>query len=97
MYLQDPADPARRRPMMKHVFDARDTATHEDVAARLHALADEIGDGAVRLTYDEWDAPTAVVDPVGVVIDVRRNRHHAELTLRMRWNTHADEGSAAGA
>jgi amphi-Trp domain-containing protein len=73
--------------MLKHVFDASDTATHTELAARLHVLADDIADGAVRLSYDEWEQPTAVVDPVDVLIDVRRNRHHAELVLRMRWST----------
>jgi len=73
--------------MLKHVFDASETATHGEVAARLRALADDVEEGAVHLSYDEWEEPTAVVDPVDVVIDVRRNRHHAELTLRMRWGT----------
>lgn len=84
--------------MMKHVFDTSETATHTDVAAQLHALADEIAEGAVRLSYDEWEAPTAVVDPMDVVVDVRRKRHHAELILRMRWSTRQAEGPpAAGA
>jgi amphi-Trp domain-containing protein len=84
--------------MMKHVFDTSETGTHTAIAARLHALADDIANGAVRLSYDEWEEPTAVVDPVDVVIDVRRGRHHAELMLRMRWSTREDHRPpAAGA
>lgn len=75
--------------MTKHVFDLSETATHSLVAEQLRALADQIADGAVDLSYDEWHGPTAVVDPVDVVIDLKRKKHHVELSIDMRW--HADE------
>lgn len=73
--------------MVKHVFDATETATRALVARQLHALADEMAAGAIQLGYEDAQAPTAVVDPVNVTVDMRRNRHHAEFTLRMKWDT----------
>jgi amphi-Trp domain-containing protein len=73
--------------MVKHVFDTSERATRALVARQLHQLADEVAAGAVQLGYDESQAPTAVVDPLDVTVDLRRNRSHAEFTLRMKWTT----------
>ena len=73
--------------MVKHVYDAHETATRALVARQLHALADELAAGSVDLGSDGIAAPTAVVDPLDVTVDLRRHRTHAEFTLRMRWNT----------
>lgn len=75
--------------MSKHVFDISETATHDLVAEQLRALADQIAGGSVDLSYDEWHGPTAVVDPVDVVVDLKKHRHTVELRIDMRW--HADE------
>ncbi len=79
---------------MKHVFDTHETATRALVARQLHALADELAAGEVDLGSDESATPTAVLDPLDVTVDLRRNRSHAEFTLRMRWNT-TEAGAAA--
>ncbi len=79
--------------VVKHVYDATESATRALVARQLHDLADEMAAGSVALGYDEAQAPTAVVDPVNVTVDLRRGRHHAEFTLRMRWAT--EETAAA--
>ncbi len=73
--------------MIKHVYDAHETATRELVARQLHALADELAAGSVDLGNDDAQSATAVVDPLDVTVDLRRNRNHAEFTLKMRWNT----------
>jgi hypothetical protein len=73
--------------MVKHVFDASERATRALVARQLHELADEMAAGEVQLGYDEAQSPTAVVDPIDLTVDLRRNRNHAEFVLRMRWNT----------
>ncbi|MGD9573173.1 MAG: amphi-Trp domain-containing protein [Thermoleophilia bacterium] len=73
--------------MIKHVYDAHETATRALVARQLHALADELAAGSVDLGNDDTQAATAVVDPLDVTVDLRRNRNHAEFTLKMRWNT----------
>lgn len=77
---------------MRHIFDTHETATRALVARQLHALADELAAGEVDLGSDEAATPTAVVDPLDVTVDLRRNRSQAEFTLRMRWST-----TAAGA
>lgn len=71
---------------MKHVYDVNERATRALVARQLHALADELAAGSVELG-DEQHSPTAVVDPLDVTVDLRRNAHHAEFTLRMKWAT----------
>jgi amphi-Trp domain-containing protein len=72
--------------MSKHVFDLSETASHGLVAEQLHALADQIASGAVDLSYDEWSGPTAVLDPVDVVVDLKRRRHQVELHIDMKWS-----------
>lgn len=79
---------------MKHVYDASERATRALVARQLHALADELAAGSVELGDDEH-TPTAVLDPLDVTVDLRRNRHHAEFTLRMKWNTEEAPAPAA--
>jgi amphi-Trp domain-containing protein len=71
--------------MAKHVFDLSETATHELVAARLRALADQFAAGSIDLSYDEWRTPTVVVDPVDVVVDMKEQRHQVELVIRIGW------------
>lgn len=77
---------------MKHVYDVSERATRALVARQLHSLADELAAGSVELG-DDSHTPTSVVDPLDVTVDLRRNHHHAEFTLRMRWST---EEAAAG-
>lgn len=76
--------------MSTHVYDLSEKAPHEVVAAQLRALADQFQAGQVDLAYEEWHAPTEVVDPVDVTIDLKRNRHHVELSLLLRWPTPED-------
>jgi amphi-Trp domain-containing protein len=71
--------------MAKHVFDLSETATHQLVADRLRALADQFATGAIDLSYDEWHGPTVVVDPVDVVVDLKEQRRHVELVIRIEW------------
>jgi amphi-Trp domain-containing protein len=78
--------------MAKHVFDLSETATHELVASQLRALADQFAAGAIELSYDEWHAPTVVVDPVDVVVDLKEQRRHVELVIRIGWTR---DGAAA--
>lgn len=71
--------------MNQHVFDLRETAEREVVARQLRDLADQFAKGRIDLAYDEWTAPTQVTDPVHVVLDFTRNKHHASLVLDLRW------------
>ena len=73
--------------MTVHVFDLNETATHELVAAQLRALADQLASGSIDLAYEEFHAPTAVMDPVNVTVDLTQKRHHVELNIDMRWPT----------
>jgi amphi-Trp domain-containing protein len=83
-------DPIRRADeMTKHVFDLSETATHDLVASQLRSLADQFARGEVDLSYDEWHGPTAVVDPVEVVIDLRQKKHRVELVVSMSWGVDA--------
>ncbi len=76
--------------MSRHVFDISETATHEIVADQLRALADQLAAGEVDLAYDEWHAPTVVIDPVDVTVDLKRSRHHVDLSLHLRWHAPED-------
>lgn len=80
--------------MSTHVFDLSETAPHEVVAAQLRALADQMAAGQLELAYEEWHAPTAVVDPVDVTVDLRRKRHHVELSIELRWPAPEDAAKA---
>jgi amphi-Trp domain-containing protein len=72
--------------MARHVFDLSETATHALVARQLRDLADQFARGSIELSYDEWHAPTVVVDPVDVTIDLTRQRRHVELVVRIGWS-----------
>lgn len=76
---------------MKRLYDASETATHTFVARQLRALSDDIAAGAVRLSYDDLHEPTPILDPIDVVIDMRRSRRHTELVVRLRWGTEPAE------
>lgn len=71
--------------MYKHVFDISETATRSLAAQQLRRIADQIEAGALDLGYDEFQAPVPVSEPVDVVLDVVKHRHHADLALTMRW------------
>lgn len=71
--------------MNHHLFDLRQTSTRDVVARQLRDLADQFERGRITLAYDEWTAPTTVGDPVEVVLDFSRNRHHASIVLDLRW------------
>ncbi len=73
--------------MQRHVFDMSESATHELVAKQLRDLANQFEAGSVELAYDESHAPTSIVDPVDVVLDLTQNRRHVELLIRISWNT----------
>ena len=71
--------------MHRHVFDMRERATHDLVARQLRDLADQFASGNIDLAYDESHAPTVIVDPVDVTLDLTQDRHRAELAIRLRW------------
>lgn len=73
--------------MQHHVFDMSERATHELVARQLRDLADQFAAGSIDLDPAEAHAPTVVVDPVKVVVDLHQGRGHAELEIRLRWST----------
>ena len=73
--------------MHRHVFDLKEKATHNLVANQLRDLADQFERGSMELAYDESHAPTEIVDPVNVVLDLTQNRNHVELMIRLNWNT----------
>ena len=73
--------------MQRHVFDLKEKATHNLVAKQLRDLADQFDKGAVELAYDESHAPTGIVDPVNLVLDLTQNRNHVELLIRLKWDT----------
>ncbi len=71
--------------MQRHVFDMSESATHQLVATQLRDLANQFEAGLVELAYDESHAPTAIVDPVDVVLDLTQNRNQVELLIRISW------------
>jgi amphi-Trp domain-containing protein len=77
-----------------HLFDVRETATHGLVAQQLRDLADQFAAGSVDLSYEDLDGPIAVVDPVAVVVDLKRSGHHLDLMIHLSWAT--AERQAAG-
>ena len=56
--------------MARHLFDIKERGTHSLVADQLRALADQIATGSLDMAYDEWHAPTVIVDPMDMVIDL---------------------------
>ena len=73
--------------MQRHVFDLREKATHNLVAQQLRDLADQFEKGSMELSYDESHAPTGIVDPVDVVLDLTQNKNHVELLIKISWRT----------
>jgi amphi-Trp domain-containing protein len=73
--------------MQRHVFDMSESATHELVAKQLRDLANQFEAGSMELAYDESHAPTGIVDPVDVVLDLTQNRNHVEMVIRISWRT----------
>lgn len=73
--------------MQRHVFDMSESATHELVAKQLRDLAAQFQAGSMELAYDESHAPTGIVDPVDVVLDLTQNRNHVELNIKISWQT----------
>lgn len=71
--------------MQHHVFDMSERATHHLVARQLRDLADQFAAGSIDLAYDESHAPTVIVNPVDVVLDLTQDRQRAELAIRLRW------------
>lgn len=71
--------------MTRHLFDIKERATHSLVAEQLRALADQIAKGSLNMAYDEWHAPTVIVDPMEVVVDLVQRKHEVELSIQMRW------------
>ncbi|MCB0881463.1 MAG: amphi-Trp domain-containing protein [Thermoleophilia bacterium] len=75
--------------MSQHVFDMKEAATRNVIANQLHDLANQFAAGRIDLAYDEWAAPVDVQEPVNVVLDFTRNRHHASMVIDLRWATAA--------
>ncbi len=71
--------------MQRHVFDMSESATHELVAKQLRDLASQFDAGVVELAYDESHAPTGIVDPVDVTLDLTQNKNHVELSIKISW------------
>lgn len=71
--------------MTRHLFDIKERATHSLVAEQLRSLADQVAKGSLTMAYDEWHAPTVIVDPMDVVVDLVQRKHEVELTIQMRW------------
>lgn len=71
--------------MQRHVFDMSESATHQLVATQLRDLANQFEAGSVELSYDESHAPTGIVDPVDVVLDLTQNKNQVELLIRISW------------
>ena len=71
--------------MAHHLFDVRESATHELVAQQLRDLADQFASGAVDLAYDDWHGPVEVVDPVNVVVDLKQSGHQMDLSVHLTW------------
>jgi amphi-Trp domain-containing protein len=71
--------------MTRHIFDLSENATREQAARQLRVLADQIAAGSIELSYSDVDAATPVHEPLHIVVDLTRHRHHFELELNARW------------
>ncbi len=71
--------------MTRHLFDIKERATHSYVADQLRTLADQVAAGSLDLAYDEWHAPTVIVDPIEVTVGLVQHKHEVELTIQMTW------------
>lgn len=79
--------------MTRHLFDIKERATHSLVAEQLRSLADQVAKGSLTMAYDEWHAPTVIVDPMEVVVDLVQRKHEVELSITMRWQAEEPAGS----
>lgn len=77
----------KETPLAHHLFDVRESATHELVAKQLRDLADQFAAGSVDLAYEEWQGAIEVIDPVDVVVDLKRAGHHMDLVIHLTWAT----------
>jgi amphi-Trp domain-containing protein len=68
-----------------HLFDVRESATHGLVAQQLRDLADQFSAGSVELSYDDWQGAIPVIDPVHVVVDLKRSGNHVDLVVHLTW------------
>lgn len=75
--------------MAHHLFDVRESATHGLVAQQLRDLAEQFSAGAVELSYDDWQGAVEVIDPVNVVVDLKKSGHHVDLIIHLTWPTPA--------
>ena len=71
--------------MTKHIFDISETANRAQAAQQLRVLADQISRGSIEMSYGDFDAPTPVTEPLHIVVDLTRHRHHFELEINARW------------
>jgi len=76
----------------RHLFDARERATHEVVAQQLRGLADEVATGTIDLADEEWAPPMVVLDPVDVTVDLLQRRNEVQLTVRLSWPVAKGDG-----
>jgi amphi-Trp domain-containing protein len=75
-----------------HLFDVRESATHGLVAQQLRDLADQFAAGSVDLSYDDWHGAIEVIDPVNVVVDLKKSGHQMDLVIHLTWGTAAVAG-----
>lgn len=73
--------------MAHHLFDVREMATHGLVAEQLRDLAQQFASGEVDLGYEDWQGPIEIVDPVNVVVDLKRSGHQLDLVIHLSWPT----------
>jgi len=71
--------------MSRHIFDVSERASRAQAARQLRELADQIDRGTIDMAYGDYDAPTPVNEPLRIVLDLTRHRHHFELELNARW------------
>lgn len=72
--------------MTKHIFDRSEHATRSAAAQQLRALADQIEAGNLDMAYGDYGTLTPVSEPLHIVVDLTKHRHHFELTLHARWS-----------
>lgn len=72
--------------MTKHIFDLSEHATRARAARQLRELADQIDNGNIEMAYGDFDTLTPVSEPLHIVVDLTKHRHHFELALNARWS-----------
>lgn len=73
--------------MTRHVYDIKERADHEQVAAQLRRLADQIAKGRIEAAYDDLAEPLEIRDPIDLVLDIVEHRHTVHLAMHMHWPT----------